>query len=102
MANSANMKVGDRLPLVAKVLDSGGFTVAGDTVVWSTSDATVATVQGLTQSPQPGFSRSIVMAIKVGTATVTATSTLDDTKSLDFTVTVVDNTAPDSVVITLG
>ncbi|HEY0780619.1 MAG TPA: Ig-like domain-containing protein [Gemmatirosa sp.] len=62
-AAGARTTVGTALPLTARVLDAGGNQLAGRTVVWSSSDATVATVDPAT---------GIVTPVKVGTATISA------------------------------
>lgn len=71
-----NKKTGD---LSANVVVTNG---AAQTVYWSSSDSTVATVD----------SNGKVTALKVGSATITATSTVDSTKNDTCTVTVDDST----------
>lgn len=65
--------VGGNLTLSASILPAG----ATQTVVWSSSDETTATVTG-----------GVVTGVAVGEVTITATSTEDNTKSDTYTVTV--------------
>ena len=58
------MSLGETVQLSASVLDGNGQPVSGATVVWSSSDASVATVSG----------QGLVTAVGNGSATVTARS----------------------------
>jgi uncharacterized protein YjdB len=60
---SAPLVIGGTVTLSATTKDAAGNTLAGRTVTWSTSDPSVATVNG-----------GVVTAVAVGTATITATS----------------------------
>ena len=58
------MSLGETVQLTAKVLDGNGQLVAGAAVVWSSSDASVATVSG----------QGLVTAVGNGSVTITARS----------------------------
>lgn len=62
---SVSLAVAQTLPLTARVADATGAVLNGRTVAWSTSKASVATVDATT---------GIVTAVATGTATITATS----------------------------
>src|SRR5207253_1195939 len=61
---TASLTVGQTMPLTATPKDSAGGTLTGRTVMWSSSNPSVATVSG----------SGLVTSVVVGTATITATS----------------------------
>ncbi len=65
--NPASVQVGKTLNLTVNLLDSGGepLSTAGRNIVWSTSNAAIATVN----------SSGVVTGVATGTATITATIT---------------------------
>ena len=79
---SATLDINDTQQLTATV--SVTPSTADNTVTWSTSDANVATVS----------STGLVTAVGQGTATITATSNLDNTKSATCAITVNAPAAP--------
>ena len=74
-ANSGSVIVGQAMTLVATTKDVQGATLTGRTIAWSSSNASIATVQ----------SNGLVGGIAAGTATITATS---EGKSGSVTITV--------------
>ena len=74
--DDASLVEGDTRQLTATVTTTGG---ASQTVTWNSSDPSVASVNS---------SSGLVTALAVGSTTITATSTFDDTKSDSITVTV--------------
>ena len=60
---TTTIRVGATTPLAVQILDSTGVTLTGRTVQWTTSAATVATVNGT----------GVVSGIAAGSATITAT-----------------------------
>ena len=72
----ARLLPGETLRLSAKVLP---WTLSDDSVVWSSSDEDLATVDA----------NGKVTAKSVGTVTITATAKLDETKTADCTLDVV-------------
>ena len=78
ITGSDSVFVGDTLPLTATV-----FGVNADsTVIWSSSNTSVATVD----------SNGVVTGVAVGTATITATSTADERRRDTKTIAIVSNT----------
>lgn len=73
-----SLQEGKTLQLTAQVHMSNNTVSATETVTWTTSDATVATVSAT----------GLVTGVKAGTVTVTATSTTDNTKKGSKTLTV--------------
>ena len=71
---AAEVKVGETLELTATVT---GTNNPAQTVTWSTSDPSVATVNA-----------GVVTGVKAGTVTITATSTVDTSKKGEKTITV--------------
>src|SRR5436190_9046320 len=61
---TASLTVGQTVQLTATPKDSAGGTLTGRTVMWSSSNPSVATVSG----------SGLVTSVVVGTATITATS----------------------------
>ena len=74
-SGSASVKYGQSAELTASVSPEG----ADQTVTWSSSDPSVATVNN-----------GVVTAVKAGTATVTAASAADDTKKATSSITVTE------------
>ncbi len=74
---SLSIEVGDTSKVVATVSGSDDTTVT-----WSTSDETIATVKF-----------GVITAVKVGTATIKATSNADPTKSAEVAVTITEKAA---------
>lgn len=88
---TATVAVGGTQPLTASALDQSNQPIAGVTVTYATSDATVAIVSGT----------GVVTGVKVGPATITATGTKDGTtKSAASTVTVANPGTTADVVAT--
>lgn len=80
--SSVTVEAGDTTRLSAIIKDNAGNPVTGQTVTWTTSDASKATVDGAGK----------VTGVSVGTATISATS---GTQSGTATVTVVDTKGPE-------
>lgn len=73
-----SLEEGKTLQLTAQVHMSNNTVSATETVTWTTSDATVATVSAT----------GLVTGVKAGTVTITATSVTDNTKAGSKTLTV--------------
>lgn len=84
---TASVEVGKTVTLTPTVKLPEGTT--DDSVTWTTSDDTVATV-----------ANGVVTGVKTGEVTITATSVADTTKSASCTVTVTEATAGETVTIT--
>ena len=70
-ATSATLAVGQTTTLTATALDGSGNSLTGESVVWTTSSAAIATV-----------SAGLVTAVSAGTATITATIGTKSTQAI--------------------
>jgi hypothetical protein len=81
VSGTQSVTVGGTVTLTATVSVTGGLAT---TVTWSSSDATIASVN----------STGVVSGVKVGSATITATSTVDTSKKGSLVITVTSVTDP--------
>jgi M6 family metalloprotease-like protein len=81
VSGTQSVTVGGTVTLTATVSVTGGLAT---TVTWSSSDATIASVNA----------SGVVSGVKAGSATITATSTVDTSKKGTLTITVTSVTDP--------
>ena len=74
-APRSRVRVGDSLVVVATALDRPGVAIIGEPVVWSSSDAAIASVTA----------SGVVRGLRAGTVTISAVSVADSTKRASLT-----------------